>query len=130
VICVARIRACSSVRTATIRCIADRIPVRLGEDGVLIAELALDHQITLASVGTVDVGVISSSRGRAVLSQTDRYLKVPEQSCIGVELGKVLAVKCRYWVNLDTDSTGRITAIEIPAPPAEFKAALVARAQG
>ena len=37
-----------------IRSIADRIPVRPGEDGVPVAELALNQQIALAAVGGVD----------------------------------------------------------------------------
>jgi hypothetical protein len=37
-----------------IRSIADRIPVRPGEDGVPVAELALNPQIALAAVGVVD----------------------------------------------------------------------------
>jgi hypothetical protein len=37
-----------------IHSIADRIPVRPGEDGVPVAELALNQQIALAAVGAVD----------------------------------------------------------------------------
>lgn len=37
-----------------IRSIADHIPVRPGEDGVPVAELALNQQIALAAIGAVD----------------------------------------------------------------------------
>jgi hypothetical protein len=37
-----------------IRDIADRIPVRPGDDGVPVAELALNEQIALRAVGSVD----------------------------------------------------------------------------
>jgi hypothetical protein len=44
--------------------IADRIPVRLGEDGVPVAELALNQQIARAAVGGVDnqIDVVSAAR--------------------------------------------------------------------
>jgi hypothetical protein len=49
--------------------------------------------------------------------QTGRELNVVEQNIIGVKHGQTLAVKCQYWVNLDTDNFERIAAIEIVAPP-------------
>jgi hypothetical protein len=77
----------------------------------------------------VAVSFDEQTRVGCIRLRPGRELNVAGRGIIGAEQGKILVVKCRYWVNLDTDSSGRITAIEIPAPPAELTAALVARAQ-
>lgn len=42
--------------------------------------------------------------------------------------GRKIPIECQYWVNLDTDSFGRITAIEIMHPPAPLKQRIQTRA--
>jgi hypothetical protein len=43
--------------------------------------------------------------------------------------GRKIPIECRFWVNLDTDTFGRITAIEIMHPPEPLKQAIRARAK-
>ena len=43
--------------------------------------------------------------------------------------GRKIPIECQYWVNLDTDSFGRITAIEIMHPPAPLKEKIQSRAR-
>lgn len=40
-----------------------------------------------------------------------------------------IPVECRYWVNLDTDHLGRITAIEILHPPSRLREEIMSRAR-
>jgi hypothetical protein len=53
-----------------IRSIADHIPVRPGEDGVPVAELALNQQIALAAIGGVDnqIDLVAGARYANYLS--------------------------------------------------------------
>jgi hypothetical protein len=44
--------------------------------------------------------------------------------------GRKIPVECRYWVNLDTDTFGRITAIEIMHPPELLRQKIQSRARG
>jgi len=77
----------------------------------------------------VDVTFDEDADAGCIKLQTGRQLNVVEQNIIGVKHGQTLAVKCPYWVNLDTDNFERIASIEILAPPAALKAVLVARAR-
>jgi CRP-like cAMP-binding protein len=43
--------------------------------------------------------------------------------------GRRIPVECRYWVNLDTDHLGRITAIEILHPPSLLREEIMTRAR-
>jgi hypothetical protein len=43
--------------------------------------------------------------------------------------GRTIPVECRYWVNLDTDRLGRITAIEILHPPSQLREEIMNRAR-
>jgi CRP-like cAMP-binding protein len=43
--------------------------------------------------------------------------------------GRRIPVECRYWVNLDTDHFGRITAIEILHPPSQLREEIMNRAR-
>lgn len=43
--------------------------------------------------------------------------------------GRRIPVECRYWVNLDTDHLGRITAIEILHPPSQLREEIMNRAR-
>jgi hypothetical protein len=43
--------------------------------------------------------------------------------------GRRIPVECRYWVNLDTDPLGRITAIEILHPPSLLREEIPSRAR-
>ncbi len=43
--------------------------------------------------------------------------------------GRRIPVECRYWVNLDTDHFGRITAIEILHPPSLLREEIMNRAR-
>jgi hypothetical protein len=43
--------------------------------------------------------------------------------------GRRIPIECRYWVNLDTDPFGRITAIEILHPPSPLREELLNRAR-
>lgn len=107
--------------------LADTFPELLSE---LIWGLGARHDLInqLNDALIVAVSFDEKTRVGRIQVQTGRELNFVEQASIGAEHGKILAVKCRYWVNLDTDSCGRITAIEIPAPPAELEAALLVRA--
>jgi CRP-like cAMP-binding protein len=43
--------------------------------------------------------------------------------------GRKIPIECQYWVNLDTDPFGRITAIEILHPPKALKQKIMLRAR-
>ena len=73
----------------------------------------------------VAVSIDQRTRVGCIQLRPGRELNPVAQPSIGAAHGKILAVKCRYWVNLDMDSLGRIVAIEIPTLPAELEAALL-----
>jgi hypothetical protein len=48
-----------------------------------------------------------------------------KRTAFGAAYGRKIPIECRYWVNLDINFLGRITAIEVMHPPAPLKDELV-----
>jgi len=75
----------------------------------------------------------TSCNAAYIYLRSPRPLNVVEQNIIGVKHGETVPVEHRRWVNVDTDSFGRMTGIELLSPgdvPARLAARIALHSSG
>lgn len=85
------------------------------------------RQLQGALVGGVTID-LEADAGNIALVAAVSPRRAVKRNIFAAAHGRRIPIECQYWVNLDTDSYGKITAIEILHPPKPLRDRMTARA--
>jgi len=100
----------------------------------VLPDLAEELAAALRTSGRDDVAAqLGEVEAAYIYLRSPRRLNVVEQNIIGVKHAETVPVNHRRWVNVDIDSFGRMTGIELLSPgdvPARLAARIALHSSG